>query len=122
MVKHNNVVPNVHLNKDWQEKVKTWFNQPGRKHRRRVDRECKAKLIGPNPTHKLRQLSEAKQINITTKSNSEEDSLSMNSKKQELNQFPSLDQLVLPLIIEEKILQAKVKPSMLIELKIIFQE
>ena len=54
MVKHNNVVPNVHLNKDWQEKVKTWFNQPGRKHRRRLNRERKAKLTGPNPTHKLR--------------------------------------------------------------------
>ena len=54
MVRHNNVVPNVHLKKDWQEKVKTWFNQPGRKHRRRVQRQLKAKRLAPNPTHKLR--------------------------------------------------------------------
>jgi ribosomal protein L13E len=46
----------VHLGKDWQEKVKTWFNQPGRKHRRRLTRQRKAKLISPNPTHKLRPI------------------------------------------------------------------
>jgi large subunit ribosomal protein L13e len=44
---NNNVLPNVHLNKDWQEKVKTWFNQPARKHRRRVNRQNKAKALGP---------------------------------------------------------------------------
>jgi large subunit ribosomal protein L13e len=47
MVRHNNILPNVHLNKDWQEKVKTWHNQPGRKLRRRKTREAKAKLITP---------------------------------------------------------------------------
>jgi ribosomal protein L13E len=46
----------VHLGKDWQEKVKTWFNQPGRKHRRRIARQRKARLIAPNPTHKLRPI------------------------------------------------------------------
>lgn len=56
MVRHNNVVPNVHLKKDWQEKVKTWFNQPGRKHRRRLNRIAKAKRLAPNPTHKLRPI------------------------------------------------------------------
>ena len=36
MVKHNNVVPNGHFKKHWQNYVKTWFNQPARKTRRRV--------------------------------------------------------------------------------------
>lgn len=35
MVRHNNVVPNEHFRKDWQNYVKTWFNQPARKKRRR---------------------------------------------------------------------------------------
>lgn len=48
------VLPNVHLNKDWQEKVKTFFNQPGKKLRRRKLRAAKAKKLGPNPTHSLR--------------------------------------------------------------------
>ena len=47
MVRHNNILPNVHLKKDWQEKVKTWFNQPGRKRRRRLNRVNKAKRIAP---------------------------------------------------------------------------
>lgn len=36
MVKHNNVVPNGHFRKHWQNYVRTWFNQPARKTRRRV--------------------------------------------------------------------------------------
>ena len=56
MVRHNNMLHNVHLKFDWQDKVKTWYNQPGRKHRRRVLRQKKAALITPNPTHKLRPI------------------------------------------------------------------
>lgn len=56
MVRHNNVLPNVHLKKQWQRRVKTWYDQPGRKKRRRQNRERKAKLIAPNPTHKLRPI------------------------------------------------------------------
>ena len=56
MVHHNNMLPNVHLGKDWQEKVKTWFNQPGRKRRRRVHRARRQKLLAPNPTHLLRPI------------------------------------------------------------------
>jgi large subunit ribosomal protein L13e len=26
-VRHNNVVPNQHFHKDWQTRVKTWFDQ-----------------------------------------------------------------------------------------------
>ena len=40
MVAHNNVIANAHFKKDWQGnttscKVKTWFNQAGRKKSRR---------------------------------------------------------------------------------------
>ena len=56
MVRHNNMLHNVHLKFDWQNKVKTWYNQPGRKHRRRVLRKKRASLLTPNPTHKLRPI------------------------------------------------------------------
>lgn len=36
MVKHNNVVPNGHFKKHWQNYVKTSFNQPARKTRRHI--------------------------------------------------------------------------------------
>lgn len=35
-MKHNNVIPNGHFKKHWQNYVKTWFNQPARKARRRT--------------------------------------------------------------------------------------
>jgi len=50
MVRHNNVVPNSHFKKHWQNYVKTWFNQPARKTRRRVARQKKAVKIFPRPT------------------------------------------------------------------------
>ncbi|GBG91453.1 hypothetical protein CBR_g52408 [Chara braunii] len=53
MVRHNNVVPNAHFRKDWQSRVKTWFNQPGRKKRRRLARQKKAVKIFPRPTSGL---------------------------------------------------------------------
>jgi large subunit ribosomal protein L13e len=49
MVKHNNVIPNQHFHKDWQNRVKTWFNQPARKKRRRLARKAKAAAIAPRP-------------------------------------------------------------------------
>jgi len=49
MVKHNNQVPNQHFHKDWARHVKTWFDQPARKKRRRQARLTKAKLIAPRP-------------------------------------------------------------------------
>lgn len=54
MPKHNNIVPNVHFHKDWQNRVKTWFNQPGRKIRRRKARIAKAARIFPRPLNTLR--------------------------------------------------------------------
>eukprot|EP00250_Pteridium_aquilinum_P009290 c18573_g1_i1 orf=420-1040(-) len=49
-MKHNNVIPNGHFKKDWQSYVRTWFNQPARKKRRRVARQKKAVRIFPRPT------------------------------------------------------------------------
>ncbi|CAL8155486.1 unnamed protein product [Prunus armeniaca] len=50
MVKHNNVIPSSHFRKHWQNYVKTWFNQPARKTRRRKARQEKAVKIFPRPT------------------------------------------------------------------------
>ncbi|XP_054277804.1 60S ribosomal protein L13-like [Macrosteles quadrilineatus] len=47
--KRNNMIPNGHFHKDWQRYVKTWFNQPARKFRRRQNRIKKAKAVAPRP-------------------------------------------------------------------------
>uniref|UniRef100_A0A6G1SEF7 60S ribosomal protein L13 n=1 Tax=Aceria tosichella TaxID=561515 RepID=A0A6G1SEF7_9ACAR len=49
MGKGNNMIPNGHFHKDWQRFVRTWFNQPARKFRRRQNRIKKAKAIAPRP-------------------------------------------------------------------------
>mmetsp|Transcript_7583 Transcript_7583/g.11356 ORF Transcript_7583/g.11356 Transcript_7583/m.11356 type:complete len:204 (-) Transcript_7583:55-666(-) len=49
MVKHNNVVPNAHFHKDWQNRVKVTLDQPARKLRRRLKRKAKAEAIAPKP-------------------------------------------------------------------------
>eukprot|EP01097_Dermamoeba_algensis_P005496 TRINITY_DN34_c0_g1_i2.p1 TRINITY_DN34_c0_g1~~TRINITY_DN34_c0_g1_i2.p1 ORF type:complete len:217 (-),score=63.65 TRINITY_DN34_c0_g1_i2:187-837(-) len=49
MVRHNNVLPNSHFHKNWQIRVKTWFNQPARKLRRRTNRVKKAQAVFPRP-------------------------------------------------------------------------
>merc|ERR1712025_1296695 len=48
-MKHNNQLQNGHFHKHWQDYVRTWHNQPGRKKRRRVARQAKATLIAPRP-------------------------------------------------------------------------
>lgn len=48
-MKHNNVIPNVHFHKDWQNRVKTWFKQPKKKESRRRVRAEKAAAIFPRP-------------------------------------------------------------------------
>jgi large subunit ribosomal protein L13e len=45
----HNFLPNQHFGKHWQEYVRTWHDQPGRKKRRRVARQKKATLIAPRP-------------------------------------------------------------------------
>merc|ERR1712188_230542 len=49
IMKHNNQLPNSHFHKDWQNRVRTWFDQPGRKKRRRVARQNKALGVAPRP-------------------------------------------------------------------------
>merc|ERR1712177_32233 len=45
-----------HFHKDWQNYVKTWFNQPARKLRRHQTRVAKAARIAPRPLGKLRAM------------------------------------------------------------------
>lgn len=54
MGKRNNMIPNGHFHKDWQRFVKTWFNQPARKYRRKQKRVKKARAVAPRPVNLLR--------------------------------------------------------------------
>jgi len=49
MPRHYTEIPNIHLHKHWDRNVKTWFDQAGRKYRRRQHRIEKAKAIFPRP-------------------------------------------------------------------------
>ncbi|KAF0458333.1 50S ribosomal protein L13e [Gigaspora margarita] len=66
-MKHNNQLPNGHFHKDWQLRVKTWFNQPGRKKRRRINRIQKAARIAPRPIELLRPAVRCPTIKYNTK-------------------------------------------------------
>ena len=48
-IKGNGIIPNNHFRKHWERYVRTWFNQPGRKKRRRLNRQKKAARIAPRP-------------------------------------------------------------------------
>merc|ERR1711994_418817 len=50
----NQMVPNAHFHKDWDRYVKTWFNQPARKERRRKMRAKKAATVAPRPMRTFR--------------------------------------------------------------------
>jgi large subunit ribosomal protein L13e len=54
--KRNQMIPNAHFHKDWQRYVKTWFNQPARKDRRRKTRVAKAARVAPRPVKTLRPI------------------------------------------------------------------
>jgi len=54
MVKHNNVIPNVHLRKHWQTNVRVWLNQAARKKSRLQARRARAAAIAPRPLDLLR--------------------------------------------------------------------
>ena len=47
--KRNGMIPNAHFKKHWQRRVKTWFDQPGKKKTRRLKRLKKAAEIAPRP-------------------------------------------------------------------------
>jgi len=66
-MKHNNQLPNVHFHKDWQLRVKTWFDQPGRKKRRRINRIRKASEIAPRPIQHLRPAVRCPTVRYNTK-------------------------------------------------------
>ena len=53
---HNNPLQRPHLRKHWKGLVKTWFNQAGRKLRRRQNRIQKAKNVFPRPLDSLRPI------------------------------------------------------------------
>ena len=56
MVKHNNVIVNVHLRKHWQRRTKTHFNQPAQKVKRNQNRIAKAARVFPRPVESLRPI------------------------------------------------------------------
>eukprot|EP00727_Mastigamoeba_balamuthi_P010270 m51a1_g5866 putative 60S ribosomal protein L13e (212) ;mRNA; f:394318-395197 len=49
MVAHNNMIQREHFHKQWWRRVKTWFDQPARKLRRRQNRLAKARRAFPRP-------------------------------------------------------------------------
>ncbi|KZF22799.1 50S ribosomal protein L13e [Xylona heveae TC161] len=53
-IKHNQQIPHNHFRKDWQRRVRTHFDQAGRKKARRTARATKAAAIAPRPTDLLR--------------------------------------------------------------------
>jgi ribosomal protein L13E len=56
-----------HFRKDWQRRVKTWFDQPGRKLRRRTARRSKAASLGVRPLTLLRPAVRAPTIRYNIK-------------------------------------------------------
>jgi large subunit ribosomal protein L13e len=57
MVKHNNVIVNVHLRKHWERiGVKTHFNQAAQKAKRHQIRKAKAARVFPRPANTLRPI------------------------------------------------------------------
>mmetsp|Transcript_56673 Transcript_56673/g.64689 ORF Transcript_56673/g.64689 Transcript_56673/m.64689 type:complete len:211 (+) Transcript_56673:54-686(+) len=66
-MKHNNELTPVHLHKWWQRYVKTWFNQPARKNRRRIARERKAAAAFPRPLESLRPVVRGHTLKYNTK-------------------------------------------------------
>ena len=64
---HNNVLHDNHFRKDWQRRVRTWFDQPGRKLRRRDARKAKAAALGVRPLEPLRPAVRAQTVRYNTK-------------------------------------------------------
>lgn len=66
-VHHNNVLANNHFRKDWQRRVKVWFDQPGAKKRRRNARAAKAAKLGARPLKSLRPAVRCPTLKYNTK-------------------------------------------------------
>lgn len=56
-----------HFRKDWQRRVRTWFDQPGRKLRRRNARKTKAAALGVRPLNLLRPAVRAQTVRYNRK-------------------------------------------------------
>jgi len=65
--RHNNVLHANHFRKDWQRRVRTWFDQPGRKLRRRTTRKTKAATLGIRPLSLLRPAVRAQTVRYNRK-------------------------------------------------------
>ncbi|KAI0307874.1 ribosomal protein L13e [Multifurca ochricompacta] len=63
----NNVLHGNHFRKDWQRRVKTWFDQPGRKLRRRNARKAKVAALGVRPLTLLRPAVRGQTVRYNTK-------------------------------------------------------
>ena len=63
----NNVLHANHFRKDWQRHVRTWFDQPGRKLRRRKARKAKAATLGVRPLTLLRPAVRGQTVRYNTK-------------------------------------------------------
>ena len=63
----NNVLHANHFRKDWQRHVRTWFDQPGRKLRRRKARKVKAAALGVRPLTLLRPAVRGQTVRYNTK-------------------------------------------------------
>lgn len=55
-IKHNQKIVKTHLRKDWQRRVKTHFDQAGKKKSRRTARQAKAAAVAPRPVDKLKPI------------------------------------------------------------------
>lgn len=65
--KRNGVIPNGHFHKDWQSRIKNWFNQPMRKKRRHATRVEKARRLAPRPLKRLRPVVSCPTMRYNTK-------------------------------------------------------
>ncbi|EJF66788.1 60S ribosomal protein L13 [Dichomitus squalens] len=65
--RYNNVLHANHFRKDWQSRVRTWFDQPGRKLRRRQARKAKAAKLGVRPLTLLRPAVRAQTVRYNRK-------------------------------------------------------
>lgn len=64
---HTLVLHDNHFRKDWKSRVRTWFDQPGRKLRRRQARKTKAATLGVRPLELLRPAVRAQTIRYNRK-------------------------------------------------------
>lgn len=63
----NNAILSNHFRKDWKSRVRTWFNQPGRKTRRAEARSAKAARIFPRPLGLLRPVVHCQTVKYNAK-------------------------------------------------------